>query len=584
MTKVTVKSAEIAKAIVAAIMPSATEENSQNTVFGKKKQNRFFEDAASGNSYCLAYADDCETLKHINVFDDSNEIVAVIEIDSESGQTAESAVKAIGAELGMEINAANDSAVAEVEEDGASYDCETKVVTITESEIKATTAMTEFKKFEVGLWYYDLFDSKKRPAYKVTRRTKKTVTLIDEFGEITKHKIRIDLGVEEIHIGGYNSLDETELKANRFCTDADEIQETESQLAYSLGQDAAEVEEENEEKAVSENTAAEIIACLDVYFVNSDDAAMVEIENEINNRFAEDKKRQDFIKSVLNMGDLDGNKEIKLIRQDADGGEVLTARNVAFNGFDYRKMCDGLYHVRIIPQGHETFSTLASYESEEQALKVIQELGAAIQRGDETFSFAPVEGKKFEVGKIYSCGKHITHTPLKFLKVIERKNDAVFLEDITGRKFWQRVFFDKSYSNEVRRNAEQIFAPCASFVTPRNFCAVDEVSEPEWKFAVENLDAMYPPAEVTPERVLEFFADYIQRVSAKKNNPLKEKIAEIKNRPRKSVIDWDALYRDSAFAEIFALQDELKKSLELGEIERAENIFGAIKTAYKKTA
>ena len=47
MTKVTVKSAEIAKAIVAAIMPSATEENSQNMVLGKKKQNRFFEDAAT---------------------------------------------------------------------------------------------------------------------------------------------------------------------------------------------------------------------------------------------------------------------------------------------------------------------------------------------------------------------------------------------------------------------------------------------------------------------------------------------------------------------------------------------------------
>ena len=70
-------------------------------------------------------------------------------------------------------------------------------------------------------------------------------------------------------------------------------------------------------------------------------------------------------------------------------------------------MCDSFYHIRIIPQGHETFSIMASYENEEQVLKVIQELGAAIQRGDETFSFPTIEEvnavevKKFEVGKTY---------------------------------------------------------------------------------------------------------------------------------------------------------------------------------------
>ncbi len=124
-------------------------------------------------------------------------------------------------------------------------------------EVNAMTATTEIKKFEVGKWYYDLFDSAKRPAYKVTRRTKKMVTLIDDFGEIIKRKISIDLGVEEIHIGGIDSLDETALKATAFCTNAEEIQKAEDDLAYSLGQDA-EVEEINAEKNSLKEKVAEI--------------------------------------------------------------------------------------------------------------------------------------------------------------------------------------------------------------------------------------------------------------------------------------------------------------------------------------
>lgn len=135
---------------------------------------------------------------------------------------------------------------------------------------------------------------------------------------------------------------------------------------------------------------AEITACLDDYFVNSDDATDVEIENEINNRLAEEKKRQDFIKSVLNIY---GDKKIKVIPQKNLGSAAyLTARKVEFNDFDYRKMSDGLYHIRICRDGHYyAFSTLATYETEEQVLRVIRELGAAIWRGDETFTFLEVE-------------------------------------------------------------------------------------------------------------------------------------------------------------------------------------------------
>ena len=135
-------------------------------------------------------------------------------------------------------------------------------------EINADNA-PKVTKFEVGKWYYDLFDSDKKPAYKVVKRTKKMLTLVDDFGEIIKKKISVDLGVEEIHIGGVNSLDETALKATAFCVNSDEIQKAEDDLSYSIAQDtAAEVEEVNapaknnplQEKIAGLRTAEKIIA------------------------------------------------------------------------------------------------------------------------------------------------------------------------------------------------------------------------------------------------------------------------------------------------------------------------------------
>ena len=110
----------------------------------------------------------------------------------------------------------------------------------------------------------------------------------------------------------------------------------------------------------------------------------------------------------------------------------------------------------------------------------------------------------FEVGKIYSCGRYITHTPLKFIKVIDRKGKTLTIEDITGRQFTKKVL------KEVTNNSEQLYTSCSSFTMPSNFYATDEVSELEWKFLIENFDSIYPPAEVTYEGILKFFADYIK--------------------------------------------------------------------------
>ena len=121
--------------------------------------------------------------------------------------------------------------------------------------VKEINAPAESQKFEVGKWYYDCcVDSDKSPAYKVTHRTKKTVTLTDVFGEIIKRKIDATRSVEEVSVSG--EIMPVFLKANCFCTDTDEIQKAEDELAYSLAQDAeveetdsvAEVEEVNAEK------------------------------------------------------------------------------------------------------------------------------------------------------------------------------------------------------------------------------------------------------------------------------------------------------------------------------------------------
>ena len=102
-------------------------------------------------------------------------------------------------------------------------------------------------------------------------------------------------------------------------------------------------------------------------------------------------------------------------------------------------MCDSFYHIRIIPQGHETFSTMASYENEEQVLKVIQELGAAIQRGDESFSFPTIK----EINAENSLKEKIT-------EILKRPRKSVIN--------WKATFEDMIVSELL--NLPKIFSQC----------------------------------------------------------------------------------------------------------------------------
>lgn len=72
----------------------------------------------------------------------------------------------------------------------------------------------------------------------------------------------------------------------------------------------------------------------------------------------------------------------------------------------------------------------------------------------------------------------------------------------------------------------------------------------------------------------------VEEITAEKNS-LKAKVAEILNRPHKSVINWKATFDDMKISEILNLQKEFKKYLKLGQIDLAENVFSMLKTLCK---
>ena len=116
-----------------------------------------------------------------------------------------------------------------------------------------------------------------------------------------------------------------------------------------------------------------------------------------------------------------------------------------------------------------------------------------------------VQGKKFEVGKIYSFGKYILHTPYKFVKVVNREGDQIYLEDITGSTSISIPFYDKTYANETVRNSEVMMAKSAPFTYPTTVNAVNEVLSEEIKFML----ADHFSDLVDSNRVKEFFNNYL---------------------------------------------------------------------------
>ena len=104
-----------------------------------------------------------------------------------------------------------------------------KTFTFAEIENAGKAVKANTHRFEVGKWYYINSSPNCLPDYKVIRREKKSVTLIDEDGDIVRKKIvpySVDY-IEEIHFGCVD-LEETDafyLSADYVCTDIDAIKE-----------------------------------------------------------------------------------------------------------------------------------------------------------------------------------------------------------------------------------------------------------------------------------------------------------------------------------------------------------------------
>ena len=355
MTRFTAKTAEAARKMAAAIMPNAQPEKKNGFVVGLgKSQNRFFADEVSGNSYCEAYADDCETLTHINIFDDCNDIVATIEIGE-----SDTAIDEIRAALGIEnaaakIDVADYAVSVEAQEVAVNAEIENAGKANAAAELAAENAHKERENFFKNLYLKMCGDYYIATGF---------VQYVTDYAKVVYRKDG-DKYIEDA--AAFAELKAMENKMKELY-----------HKAHELNNIAAKVEKSN----------AEIIACIDDYLVNADAAAMVEIENEMNNRLAEENKRHSFIADVLNMGE-----KILLIPNGDFGfsAALLTARKVAFRDFDYLKTNDGNYHVEICRNGRYTRSTVAIYETEGQVQEVIKMLGAAIQRGKKVFTFPTV--------------------------------------------------------------------------------------------------------------------------------------------------------------------------------------------------
>ena len=61
----------------------------------------------------------------------------------------------------------------------------------------------------------------------------------------------------------------------------------------------------------------------------------------------------------------------------------------------------------------------------------------------------------------------------------------------------------------------------------------------------------------------------------------KAKVAEQKNKPRKSIIDWSAVKTDNAIDELKRLQKDFKHFLKLSKTIQAEKVFEEIKNCFR---
>lgn len=418
MTRFTAKSAEAARKMAAAIMPNAEPEKKNGFVVGLgKSQNRFFADEVSGNSYCEAYADDCETLTHINIFNDCNDVVATIEI-GESDTAIDEIRKALGIEnVAAKVDVADYAVSVEAQEVAVNAEIENagKANAAADfSTIKVKSAEDVTKLIQMTMSNVITCQSVKNGAVLSNNENKVRLEFDDK---VNFEDYEYTMYAEEIHrkldlspairfeLGDYDtscgekSVTNVLVKVNGldviyygygFGPDFHEYDE--KLLHINVDRDKHSLTDSKYDEFKTYKSKKKMNTALARYGLNFEQVEQF-FANEQSKMDCENEKIHAFIADALNMGDAERGKKIKLIPQKDLGKSyvMLTARDVASRDFDYRKMCDGEYHIRTCRKWSFTLSSVAVYETEQQAHEVVKMLGVAIQRGEEYFTFPEVE-------------------------------------------------------------------------------------------------------------------------------------------------------------------------------------------------
>lgn len=230
----------------------------------------------------------------------------------------------------------------------------------------------------------------------------------------------------------------------------------------------------------SEKFNAKIISCLDLYFVNSDDAAAVEESNVISAYWdAADKwsKESDEILEKTVYAALQNGNSIKLFKQGCTNLEecieLIDCYTLTKKDAEEKTFCSDMYEeggeVTFTPVSPKGVSySLADYKTKEQFQAVAIKLAESIQRGDKQFIFPTIEElnapaavnfepKKFEIGYTYaesnSDGTKIENPYI--YKVIDRTATNVTFEQMNGYGIYnhhrRRIEFDDNGNEYISK-------------------------------------------------------------------------------------------------------------------------------------
>lgn len=419
-----------------------------------------------------------------------------------------------------------------VTESAAEADVEDYAVSVEAQEVAVETAIenaanTKVKKFEEGKSYKCGDEN-----YKVVARGEKYVAFEAEGGQIFSLEIREDFIAEYVYFYGVDISATDEIA----CEEVSAEVEMES---------AAQEDWERESNEILEKT---------VY-------AALKNGNAIK-LFAQGYKAADEPAELRNCYKLTA-KDAEIPRTFCsdmyeEGGEV-TFTPVSPKGVSY---------------------SLADYKTKEQFQAVATKLAEAIKRGDKQFVFPTIE--ELETQEVSGSAEMESAANANLFVVKVSLENGEIEEYEVPSLHWAcnsmrgaREYYKENYELEIIGDK-----------TGRIYYKVDSAG----KVVIDEIDwAEYANAEMI-HSIGEYAVDADAAAEVEELNAaaqptmldkLKAKVAEQKNRLKKSVIDWAGTLKDYAKKDFYILQNDLKRFIELGEIELAAKTFETIKEKYR---